>query len=212
MRSHFLFVVLLSGMSLVHLGCSDSRPGTLTIAAAANVQFAMDSLVQVFGHESGVECEVVVSSSGKLTAQISKGAPYDIFLSADMKYPKALFEEGHLAALPTVYAQGSLVLWQIGDSALMPELKDLTSENIESIAIANPSTAPYGVAALQLFDSLGLFDQLESKLIYGESIAQTNHFISSGAADLGFTSKSVVLSPQMNNISVLLSCGRKRRI
>ncbi len=178
--------------------CQEPDPQTLTIAAAANVQFALDSLVQQFEQSTGVSCEMIISSSGKLTAQISKGAPYDVFLSADMKYPLSLYEQGYVKAAPTVYAHGSLVLWTFDDSSDTDLWRKLISEDTEAIAVANPKIAPYGEAALQTLELLDLLSIVDSKLIYGESIAQTNHFISSGAADIGFTAKSVVLSPQMN--------------
>lgn len=182
---------------LVAYGCSQSRPQTLTIAAAANMQYAVDSLVNVFEQDAGTDCEIVISSSGKLTAQISKGAPYDIFLSADMRYPKTLFDQGFVKKEPIVYAQGTLVLWSPTKMDSVDLWQLLTSDEIKNIAIANPKTAPYGIAAMEVLSSMNLLDAVKNKLIYGESIAQTNHFITSGAADIGFTAKSVIMIPQM---------------
>lgn len=182
---------------LVGWSCSTPKPQTLTIAAAANVQYALDSLVSMFEQETGTDCEVVISSSGKLTAQIGKGAPYDVFLSADMKYPERLFNDGFLKDKPVIYAQGGIVLWRPNGVEQVDLWPLLSSEEIKNIAIANPKTAPYGIAAMEVLASMNLMDEVEHKLIYGESIAQTNHFITSGAAGLGFTARSVVITPQM---------------
>lgn len=195
-ESRIMLCVAVMAM-LIGWSCSPPKPQTLTIAAAANVQYALDSLVSVFEQETGTACEVVTSSSGKLTAQISKGAPYDIFLSADMKYPKTLFNDGFLKDEPVIYAQGSLVLWRPNGIDQVDLWPLFNSEEIKNIAIANPKTAPYGIAAMEVLVSMNLMDEVEHKLIYGESIAQTNHFITSGAAGLGFTAKSVVMTPQM---------------
>lgn len=195
LRSTFLYLFIL--ISLVLFSCSQPKPQHLTIAAAANVQYALDSLVQVFESEYGVECDVVISSSGKLTAQISKGAPYDVFLSADMKYPRALYQDKYVKDEPIIYAQGSLVLWQYVESSQADLWQLLESSETKNIAIANPKTAPYGTAAIEALTATGLLDKVNDKLIYGESIAQTNHFITSGAAGVGFTAKSVVMTPEM---------------
>ncbi len=194
----FYFVIAV--VSMTTLGCSQHKPQTITIAAAANVQYALDSLVSIFEQETGTGCEVVVSSSGKLTAQISKGAPYDIFLSADMKYPELLYAEGLLKNKPVVYARGSLVLWSPTRSDSTDLWQMLSSDEIKNIAIANPKMAPYGIAAMEVLTSMNLLDGVEEKLIYGESIAQTNHFMTSGATGLGFTAKSVVMTPQMRDV------------
>lgn len=189
---------LLFGMGsllLLVVGCSEPPPQPLTIAASANVHYALDSLVSVFEEQYGVSCEIVVSSSGKLTAQIAKGAPYDIFLSADMRYPYSLYEEGYVKHEPVVYGLGSLVLWSFHTTDAEDLWQVLTAEATRSIAIANPKTAPYGRATLQTLEALGLEEQVGEKLIYGESISQVNHFITSGAAEIGFTAKSVVLAP-----------------
>src|SRR5438552_5126238 len=120
----------------------------LTVAAAANVQFVMDELKKDFEKFSGTQVNVILNSSGKLTAQIKEGAPYDIFVSADMKYPQELYKSGFAVDSPKVYANGVLVLWTtLTDIKPLADLKILTSVAIKKIAIANPQTAPYGAAA-----------------------------------------------------------------
>jgi len=190
--------IFLAILWVVVMGC-ESRPGAgLTIAVSANMQFAMHEIVAAFEESSSVKCEMVVSSSGKLTAQIVEGAPFDLLVSADVKYPLELFELGIAVDSPAVYAYGKLVLWSVSDD-FEPSVEYLGSENIKHIAIANPATAPYGAAAVAVLEKYAMLDSLQHKLVYGESISQTNQFIISGSAEAGFTAKSVVLSEQMRN-------------
>lgn len=176
--------------------CSQKKEDALVIATAANMQFAMQKLTSTFSKNTGIECQIIVSSSGKLTAQIKEGAPYDILVSADMKYPNQLFKEGFTHTKPSIYAYGKLILWTM-DSETSPSFEILTQENITHIAVANPKTAPYGIAAKEVLLKEGFLPQIENKLVYGESIAQTNQFITTQAAEIGLTAMSVVLSPKM---------------
>jgi len=192
----FLFIPL-----FLFLSCQNNSDQKLTIAAAANMQFAMKALVEAFTEETNIECETIISSSGKLTAQIIHGAPYHIFVSADLKYPNTLFEKGKTIAAPKVYAYGYLVLWsQVGaiENSLETVLQSFPSEDIQHIALANPKTAPYGRAAMQVLEKDQAFSSYESKLVYGESIAQVNQFVTTKAAEFGFTAKSVVMAPKIN--------------
>ncbi|MDN5200110.1 molybdate ABC transporter substrate-binding protein [Fulvivirgaceae bacterium BMA10] len=179
-------------------GCKPKDQKKLTIAAAANVRFAMVELLDKFQEETGIDAEIIISSSGKLTAQIMQGAPYDVFVSADMKYPSELFENGLTSTVPEIYAQGALVLWTSG-ATMEPSLELLLKENIKKIAIANPRTAPYGKAAIETLIYHDIYDKVKHKLVFGESISQTSQFILSGSADIGITAKSVVVSGQMSN-------------
>ena len=189
-----LYAVLL----LILLGCDGPAKDRLAIATAANMQFAMSELTTAFTAETGIECETIIGSSGKLTAQIQEGAPFDILVSADLKYPREILRNGFAEEPPISYAYGRLVLWTVADD-LPAELASLENPAVRHIALANPATAPYGAAALQVLQTLGLAGPLEKKLVYGESIAQTNQFITSAAAELGFTALSVVRSPSMRN-------------
>lgn len=194
--------VVLLALVLNLAACSASqkdRAIPLRIAVAANVQFAMEEIEQLFEKESGIGVESIAGSSGKLTAQIMEGAPFDLFLSADMKYADSLFSKKMAVHAPLVYAYGSLVAWTFQDNIVLNQLKELLLDEslVKKIAIANPKNAPYGVQTIHFFNSLNILEAVSAKLIYGESIAQTNQYINSGAVDIGFTAKSIVLSPEM---------------
>lgn len=185
-------------LSLLFLTASLSvRADTLTVAVAANMQYAFTVIQAGFKKETGHELKPVYNSSGKFTTQIMNGAPFDVFLAADMAFPEKLYKEGFTTAAPKVYAYGTLVLWTTHNLDLSNWQKTLTSPAVAKIAVANPTTAPYGREAMKALAKLKLNDLLQPKLVFGESIAQTNQYIHSGAADAGFTAKSVVLSPEM---------------
>ena len=167
----------------------------LRVAVAANAQFVMNDIKKAFEQKGTARIELIVSSSGKLTAQISHGAPYDLFLSADMKYPEQLYNRGYTLEAPSVYAYGSLVLWTLKKKYLDNGLNSVTNPEIKTIAIGNPSTAPYGMAAVQVLKNAGIYEKVKSKIVYGESVSQVNQYLISGAADLVFTAKSVVMTP-----------------
>lgn len=158
----------------------------------------MSELTAAFTQQTGIECEIILASSGKLTAQIQAGAPYDVFVAADLKYPERLQQQELIVDSPTVYAYGKLVLWttQLSQS---PSLAVLTDKSVQRIALANPKTAPYGRAALALLKRNNLYERVETKLVFGESIAQTNQFITTGAAQVGFTAQSVVAAAHLKN-------------
>ncbi|MEQ8706730.1 MAG: molybdate ABC transporter substrate-binding protein [Phaeodactylibacter sp.] len=172
-------------------------PVKITVATAANLQFAMEELVQEFEDQTQIKAETVVSSSGKLTAQILEGAPYDLLVSANMKYPNYLIEQNEAAGGVKVYAYGTLVAWSLSKTNLEVSPEYLLGDDVVKVAIANPRNAPYGEQAIRYFEHYGVLDEVEPKLVYGESIAQTNQYIISKAVDVGLTAKSVVLSPEM---------------
>lgn len=171
--------------------------GVLTVAVAANVQYAFDDLAAAFKKDTGHDVKPVYNSSGKFTAQIMNGAPFDVFLSADMEYPQKLYKEGFAVAPPKVYAYGTLVLWTLKDLDLSRWQSVLAGPTVSKIAVANPKTAPYGREAVRALVQFKLDTVLQSKLVFGESVSQTNQYIHSRTADAGFTAKSVVLAPEM---------------
>lgn len=178
--------------------CRHIENQKLTIAVAANMQYAMSDLQKEFKNQTGIESDIIIGSSGKLYAQIIEGAPFDLFISADTKYPNKIYESRKGSESPLIYAHGKLVLWTISKK-LTPDLSLLDDEDIVHIAIAQPLTAPYGQAALEVIENTSQMELVEQKLVYGESIAQVNQFIISGAADMGFTSMAVVKSSNLMN-------------
>ncbi|MDX8399198.1 MAG: molybdate ABC transporter substrate-binding protein [Gallionellaceae bacterium] len=188
---HLLGFFLLFGCSVL------AQAAPLTVAVAANVKYAFDDLALEFKSETGIELQGVLGSSGKITAQVMHGAPFDVFLSADMKYPGLLYRNGLAVAEPKVYAYGALVLWTTKNLDLSEGLAILADRKIQKIALANPKLAPYGYAAAQVLNHAKLATALKPKLVYGESISQAAQYVYSGAADIGFLAKSVALAPTL---------------
>ena len=182
---------------LLLLGIMMAHAEPLTIAVAANVKYAYDELAGEFNKSTGIAVQSVLGATGTLSAQVRNGAPYDVFISADTETPDALFKDGFAAGKPKIYAYGTLVLWTRNKLDMSLGLALLSDKKIQKIALANPKLAPYGRAAKQTLEQAKLYTAVESKLVYGESIAQTTQFIDSGAADLGFIAKSIVLAPEL---------------
>jgi len=171
--------------------------GEIKIAVAANVSYAIEPLKKAFyALYPKTNIEVILGSSGKLTAQIKNGAPYELFMSADMKYPEVLYKEGIAVTKPIVYAQGALAYFSVDPQDFTQGIKLLTDDKIQKIAIANPKTAPYGVAAEEALKHAKVYDEVKKKLVYGESISQTVAY-ATRAADIGLIAKSSIFSPQM---------------
>ena len=174
--------------------------GSVTVAVAANVKFAFQELKTTFAKETGIAVKEVVSSSGKITAQVLNGAPFDVFLSADTGYPEKLRQQGLTASAPKIYAYGTLVLWTMKNIDLGRGIALLTQDTIGKVAIANPRLAPYGRESVRAMAHYHVYSAVEPKLVYGQSISQTTQYIESRAADVGFTAKSVVLAPNMKGM------------
>jgi molybdate transport system substrate-binding protein len=158
----------------------------------------LPEVAKAFEDQSGTKVQISFGSSGNFFAQIESGAPFDVFCSADMGYPQKLAADGQ--ALPETlrqYASGRLVLWVRNDSKLNFErdgLKALLDPSVKKIAIANPSHAPYGRAAVAALQKAKVYDQLKDKLVLGENISQTAQFVTSGNADVGLLSLSLTQS------------------
>ncbi len=186
------------GLIVLVVACNTAPSESLKIAASSNVQYAIQEIVDSFQQQTGIKSEIVLGSSGKLTAQIEQGAPFDLFLSADKKYPKRLEEVGLTLGASKTYALGKLVVWTM-QTERPPAITMMLDSSVQHIAIANPKTAPYGAAAMEVLTRLRIDDLLEDKLVFGENIGQTTQFITTEAAQMGITAKSIALSPQLND-------------
>jgi len=173
--------------------------GTIRVAVAANVSYAIKDVIQAFNIEhTNIKVEVNIGSSGKLAAQILHNAPYDIFMSADMNYPQYIYNSAKAEFKPKVYARGSLALFTKRDNIdLNNTIGNILSKNIKKIAIANAKTAPYGVATKEALENLQLYSKLKDKFIYAESIGQTLTYALT-AADIAFVAKSSLLSEKLS--------------
>jgi len=165
---------------------------SLKVAVAANLQGVIKVLQKDFAKKTGIEIEPIVGSSGNLSNQIRNGAPFDVFLSADMNFPETLFKEGFSLKAPEVYAYGSLIICSTQNIGFENWERLLMSERIKKIAIANPAIAPYGKVAEESLKLKGVLDDIKPKVVYGESIAQVNTYITTGVVDVGFTTRALV--------------------
>jgi molybdate transport system substrate-binding protein len=206
-RIAVIFVVALAGLLGV-AGCRAGEGGrsgppekrVLSVAAASDLRFAMDELLVVFRKaRPDTTVAVTYGSSGTFFAQIVNGAPFDVFLSADVTYPRQLADRGlALAGSEFTYALGRIVVWAPASSTLDIQvlgLRALTDPSVARVAIANPAHAPYGRAALAAIRSAGIYDAVAPKLVLGENIAQAFQFVQSGSADVGVVALSLAMAP-----------------
>ena len=175
----------------------------MRVAAAADLKFAMDELSKDFEARTGTKVDVTTGSSGNFFAQIQGGAPFDLFFSADMDYPKKLEASG-LAEPGTLYkyALGQMVIWTPANSPIdiaKDKWNALLDARVQKIAIANPPLAPYGRAAVSALQKAGIYEQVKTKLVYGENISQAAQFVQSGNAQAGIIARSLALSPGMKD-------------
>jgi molybdate transport system substrate-binding protein len=192
--------IVLAVVMLSNLAASVAFAGEkITVAAAADLKFALEEIVVLFNKTHPADkIETVYGSSGKFHTQIQQGAPYDLYFSADIAYPRALAAEGRAASAVQAYAVGRIVLWRpLSDTAKMT-LGDLDGPAIRKIAIANPKHAPYGKRAEEALRSAGLWDKVAPKLVYGENVAQTAQFVQTGNAQAGIIALSLALSPELS--------------
>ena len=195
-------VAVISGMTL--LGSIGAQT-PLHIAAADDLEPVLPPILAQFEQSTGIHAEATFQASAVLTTQIQNGAPFDLFLSADLSYPKRLIDAGLADAAgspdsstPIVYARGTLVLWARKYSHLPPPSLDLLrNPDLKRLAVANPERAPYGRAAVAALTSLKLYDTLKPRLVTAENIAQTAQFADTGNADAGLISLTSALTPRL---------------
>lgn len=194
-------------MSFLHIAflvvCLSLAPplwagGKITVAAAADLKFALEEVVALFvKSHPGDRVETLYGSSGKFHTQIQQGAPYDLYFSADIAYPRALAAAGLAASAVKPYAVGRLVLWSPSLDARKLQLADLAAPRFGRIAIANPRHAPYGKRAEEALRAAGVWEQVQDRLVFGENIAQAAQFVQTGNAQIGLLALSLVLNREL---------------
>jgi molybdate transport system substrate-binding protein len=176
--------------------------GTITVAAAADLTYAMNEIVVDFKKASGCDVRVSTGSSGNFLSQIENGAPFDVFFSADVEYPKELEAKGFAAPGSTyIYGIGKIVLWVRNDSHLdiTKGFAVLRDPSVHKVSIANPLHAPYGRVAEEALRKAGVYDTVKDRLVLGENISQAAQFVESGNADAGIVAFSLVESPALKD-------------
>jgi molybdate transport system substrate-binding protein len=197
--------------TLAALVCADcahparaAKQGTVRVAAAGDLRFTMGEIVEAFRRERpAVDVLVTYGSSGNFYAQLSNRAPFDIFFSADVDYPRRLIRQG-LALVDSefLYGIGRLVVWVPRTSPIEVEklgMQALLSPSVRRIAIANPRHAPYGRAAEAAMKNLGVYDQVKTRLVLGDSVMQAAQFVDSGGAEVAIISHSLALVPPLRD-------------
>lgn len=197
-----MFRVACAG-SLVFISGNSLRPQAqkVRVAAAADLKFAMDDLAAQYRRQTEAAVEITYGSSGNFFSQIQNGAPFDVFFSADIEYPRKL-EAAGLAESGTLYqyAVGRIVIWAPAESKLDVGAlgwKALLDESVQKIAIASPEHAPYGRAAVAALHQAGIYERVAARLVYGENISQAAQFVQSGNAQAGILAMSLAVSPAM---------------
>ncbi len=193
-------------------GCRSERPTAqsgaanreVSVAAAADLKFALDEISREFGKQNqGIRVNVTYGSSGNFYSQLQNQAPFDLFLSADVEYPRKLAEQGlSLPGTEFSYAVGRLAVWVPAASPIEIQklgIDALKHPSVTHIALANPQHAPYGRAAEAALRSLGVYDAVKSKLVLGENVAQALQFVQSGNAEIGVVALSLAISPAVRD-------------
>lgn len=195
-------------VSLVFLAVAGRPPSIaqgeeLIIAAASDLNFAFKNLVGEFEKKTGVHVKLSLGSSGNFFSQIQNGAPFDLYFSADIRYPRKLEDAGYAVSGSLYrYAVGRIVVWVPLRSSLAVEkvgMEALLDASMKKIAIANPKHAPYGRAAVAAMEHFKVYDRAKDKLVLGENISQAAQFVESGACDIGIVALSLALAPSMKS-------------
>lgn len=193
--------ILPAAVTLALLIAGTARGQEIRIAAAADLKFAMPDVAAQFEKQTGAKVDVTYGSSGNFFSQLQNGAPFDLFFSADVEYPRKL-EAAGIAEPGTryEYAVGRIAIWTPPDTEVdvtHAGWQALLDPRVQKIAIANPEHAPYGRAAVAALEKAGIYEQVKAKLVYGENISQTAQFVQSGNAQAGIVAMSLAVSPAM---------------
>jgi molybdate transport system substrate-binding protein len=198
LRAVFLIAVLAALFSVRPV-----RGQEIAVAAASDLKFAMSDLAGQFEKQTRTKVNVTYGSSGNFFSQLQNGAPFDLFFSADIEYPKKL-ESAGLTEMGTLcrYAVGRIVIWMPADSKVDVTKQGwnaLLNASVQKIAIANPEHAPYGRAAVAALQKAGIYPRVKAKLVFGENISQAAQFVQSGNAQAGIIALSLAISPPMKD-------------
>ena len=201
-----LTILILSTLTLTSCTRPDNNASEgksnnkILIAAASDLKFALDSVIAIFRNDYPENIiDVTYGSSGKLFEQIHHDAPFDLFFSADIEYPRLLKSKGLCNSDVKIYGRGRLVIWSSRVDPNEQGINTLSLKSIKKIAIANPRHAPYGKRAVEILEHYGLSDSIGYKIVYGENISQAAQFVTTGAADAGIIALSLAVSPMMQN-------------
>jgi molybdate transport system substrate-binding protein len=182
-------------------GAQEKKSAEVAVAAAADLSTALKEIGDTYEKKTGLKIKLSFGASGALTQQIHNGAPFDLFFSADMDYPRQLIATGEADGTTLYqYAVGRLVLWVPAESSLDVEHKGMSvllDASVKKIAIANPLHAPYGRAAVSALKHAGVYDQVRERLVFGESVSQAAQFVESGNAQAGFVALAHAIAPGM---------------
>jgi molybdate transport system substrate-binding protein len=189
LRGHVAAVAVLCGLT-----SSQVIAGEVTVAVASNFAAPMERIVAQFQYDSGHTVKVSLGSSGKFYSQIRGGAPFDVLLGADEEIPQRLVQEGlAVGGSRFVYAMGKLVLWSAQPGLVDAQGAVLRKGGYDKLAIAEPRLAPYGMAAKETLERIGLWNAIQRKLVTGENVSQTYQFAATGNAELAFIALSQVM-------------------
>jgi molybdate transport system substrate-binding protein len=188
----FIFFVLIVWM------VASSAQAQIVVATAANMKYAMEELRADFSTSKKIEVKAVYGSSGKLVTQIKNGAPFDIFVSADVGYADSAVKWGYGASKPRIYAFGKLALWTMKNLDLKKGLSVLTDSGIGKIAIGDPKVTVYGPASIEAMKKAGVYDKVKAQFVFADNIAQVAEFIVTQSADIGLTAVSIAMSEPMH--------------
>lgn len=179
-------------------GANAQAQGKISVAAASDLKFALDSVINVYQKQNPTEkVQVTYGSSGKFFEQIQNTAPFDIYFSADKKYPQQLKDKGFAISEVKIYGVGRIVIWSKKVDPNLEKMNSLLNPKHNKIAIANPDHAPYGARAKESMQHYKIYEKVKSKLVFGENISQTAQFVQFGAADIGIIALSLALAPNM---------------
>ena len=193
-----LFKTLSTLLLLLFVHTHSFAADKITVAAAANLRYVLEELKQQYvKSHKGTQIDIVFGASGTLTQQIVNGANFDLFLAANTNFPEEVINQGFGHGKSVVYCYGKVALWSMTLNVKKGIKATLENPKVTRIAIANPKLAPYGKNAVETLQKLGLYKNIESKIVWGENINQTAHFVSTGNAQVGFVALSTILAPEM---------------